>query len=230
MACVLRGLDAEWRRLARSPRARQALMRWRRTHPVFEAMRDLDDVLSRRAGDPDAAQEVLAALAALAPSDELAARVLLQAMVPALVRLSLTVGHGDWSALDDLIALARVAERGQYRLRTCTVRFDHRVVPPQVVLVLVAMPQADDQVDVADRPVARHREAAVQPQLDDQCSHSSAAFASLALATTPSQSLWASARDMGLPIRALASALPRTVVNSSTGRASCPRSSSRPTT
>lgn len=106
MSAVLNGLDAEWRRLARSPQARRALIRWRVTHPAFVGVDDFDQLLDRRQKDPDAAQELLSALATLAPDDELAARVLLQAMVPGLVRLSLTAGYGDWDSLDEMLALA----------------------------------------------------------------------------------------------------------------------------
>jgi hypothetical protein len=62
-------------------------------------------VLERRR-DPAAAQAVLLALAALAPDDRIAARTLLQALVPGLLRLAGTVGYGDRSAMADMLAIA----------------------------------------------------------------------------------------------------------------------------
>ena len=106
MSDLLRRLDAEWRRFAQSPRARRALMRWKTTHPSFGQLADFDELLATREREPEAAREMLAALASMAPCDELAAQVLLQALVPGLIRLSLTVGHGDWASLDEMISLA----------------------------------------------------------------------------------------------------------------------------
>ncbi len=105
MSPVLKRLDAEWRQLAGSPRARRALMRWAAVHPVLAGIGDFDELLARRR-DPTAAPELLAALAALALANPLAVRVLLQALVPGLVRLSCTVGSNDPDALDEMITLA----------------------------------------------------------------------------------------------------------------------------
>jgi hypothetical protein len=105
MSRVLNQLDAEWQRLACGPRARRALMRWAAAHPVLAGIGDFDELLARRR-DPDAAPELLAALTALAPNDPLAVRVLLQALVPGLIRLSCTVGFDDPDALDDMVTLA----------------------------------------------------------------------------------------------------------------------------
>lgn len=106
MSGALHHLDEEWRRLAGSPQARRALVRWRATYPVFAGLSSLDDLLARRQQRPDAAPELLAALAALAPADELAGRTLLQALVPGLIRLSHTAGYDDHDALNEMISLA----------------------------------------------------------------------------------------------------------------------------
>jgi hypothetical protein len=106
MSAVLKGIDAEWRQLARSPQARRALMRWKAKHAVFEDMADFDALLAHRQEEPGRAPEILAALAALAPTDELAARVLLQALVPGLIHLSRTAGYDDREALNEMIGLA----------------------------------------------------------------------------------------------------------------------------
>jgi len=102
---VLIALDTEWGRLATGPLARRRLIRWSCSQPALVGLRDFSALLERRR-DPAAANEVLAALAALAPDDELAARVLLQAMIPGLVRLAQTAGWDDPSAIDELVSLA----------------------------------------------------------------------------------------------------------------------------
>lgn len=102
---VLVALDREWAALTCSPQARRALIRWSRTHSALAGLCDLDAVLERRR-DPAAANDVLVALAGLAPGDELAARVLLQAMIPGLVRLAQTAGYDDPAAIDEMVSLA----------------------------------------------------------------------------------------------------------------------------
>lgn len=102
---VLVALDTEWERMATGPLARRKLIRWADSQPPLIGLRDFAAVLERRR-HPAAANDVLAALAALAPDDELAARVLLQAMIPGLVRLAQTAGWDDPSAIDELVSLA----------------------------------------------------------------------------------------------------------------------------
>jgi hypothetical protein len=105
MSRTLMSLDAEWRRLACSPRARRALRCWATRHPALDGLGDLAELLERRR-DPAAASGVLAALAALAPTDDLAARTLLQAVLPGLVRLAGTAAWDDPVAVDEMVSLA----------------------------------------------------------------------------------------------------------------------------
>lgn len=100
-------LDAEWRRIARHPVSRRAVKRWAATQPALRGIAHLDELLERRR-DPAAAPAILAALAALSPRDELAARTLLQAVLPGLVKLgsSSSVGYDDPRAVDHMVALA----------------------------------------------------------------------------------------------------------------------------
>lgn len=105
MGRTLDELDREWRRLARDPQARRTLIRWVNTHAELGGIAALDDLLAARL-DPDRAEPVLKVLAKLAPADHLAARVLLQAMLPGLIRLGITAGYDDPRALDELVALA----------------------------------------------------------------------------------------------------------------------------
>jgi hypothetical protein len=90
MSHTLMSLDAEWRRLTRTSRARRALKQWSIAHPALRGLADLDGLLERRRDD-QAAPAVLRALAVLAPGDDLAARTLLQALLPGLVRLARTL-------------------------------------------------------------------------------------------------------------------------------------------
>jgi hypothetical protein len=111
MATTLEELDREWSELATSPRARRALIRWANDHPALAGLRDLDELLANRR-DNTRAPALLGALAALAPNDELAARTLLQALVPGLARLSSLTGNDDPAAIDEMVSL------GWERIRT----------------------------------------------------------------------------------------------------------------
>ncbi|WCO67941.1 hypothetical protein PO878_04290 [Iamia majanohamensis] len=104
MAQVLQALNKEWSTLAGSPSARRALMRWSATYPVLSGAPDLDGVIAL-GFDPDGGPEVRRALAAVAPTDQLAARTLLQELLGGLCNLARRVGRDD-DALDDVIRLA----------------------------------------------------------------------------------------------------------------------------
>jgi DNA-directed RNA polymerase specialized sigma24 family protein len=101
----LAGLDSEWSRLSDSRDARTAVWRWGLTQPALRGLANLDDVLVRRR-DPAEAPAALSALAALAPTDCVAARTLLQALVPGLLRLAGTAGYDDPSAMAEMLSLA----------------------------------------------------------------------------------------------------------------------------
>jgi class 3 adenylate cyclase len=73
--------------------------------PPPRGLADLDELLERRRDD-QAAPAVLRALAVLAPADDLAARTLLQALLPGLVRLAGMVGYGDPAAIEEMVSLA----------------------------------------------------------------------------------------------------------------------------
>jgi DNA-directed RNA polymerase specialized sigma24 family protein len=102
---TLARLDAEWRELTESPQSNAALERWQRDEPALGDGGTLDDVLVRRR-DSFAAPAILSALGRLAPIEPLAARTLLQALIPGLVRLASTAGYDDPAALDELVSLA----------------------------------------------------------------------------------------------------------------------------
>ena len=104
MAEILRSLNREWSAIADSPSARRALMRWSSTYPVLSPAGDLNGVIAL-GFDPDDGPEIRRALAALAPTDQLAARTLLQGLLGGLCNLAQRVGRDD-DAFDDIVRLA----------------------------------------------------------------------------------------------------------------------------
>lgn len=111
MRSVMNVLDEEWSELARSPRTRRRLRKWALRQRALAGYSDLQDVLDARDAGPRTAQAVLLGLARLAPHDELAARVLLQAFLPGIVRLAATANSDDPMAKDELVAIAWVRIR-----------------------------------------------------------------------------------------------------------------------
>lgn len=100
-------LDRSWATLTRSPEATAALERWR-PEPVLDAP-DLDTLVDRIwAATKADADRAHAALAARAPTDATAARVLLQALRPGLRSLGrrLALGGSFVDVDQELLALA----------------------------------------------------------------------------------------------------------------------------
>lgn len=100
---VIDVLDAEWDELVRSPRLAEALGAWAEDEPAlrFESPAALVEQTERRDRPADA-DAVLAALARRAGTDDLAARVLLQLVLPGCKRLLRLYGRRDpeeWAAL-----------------------------------------------------------------------------------------------------------------------------------
>jgi len=105
MRKTLAALDAEWRECSRSPEAAEALRSWAAGDPALAELPDLAAVLRARL-DPEAAPRILAALARLAPGDELAARTLLRALMPGLVTMAAGAMAEDPTAFDEMVSLA----------------------------------------------------------------------------------------------------------------------------
>lgn len=82
---TLARLDREWTGLEASPAARRALARWAEAEPALAGFATLGEVLAGRDADRAGANAILSALARLASGDELAARTLLQALLPGIV-------------------------------------------------------------------------------------------------------------------------------------------------
>lgn len=101
-------LDAEWERLRGAPATAGALERWGRLEPALLGFDDLDRLRAavHDRGDPAGSDRILAALVRLAAvtghGDVLAARVVLQLLLPGAIRLvhSLAGTTGDLAATE----------------------------------------------------------------------------------------------------------------------------------
>jgi hypothetical protein len=98
-------LDADWCAVVASQGARDALARWSDDPPLRDAQ-TLDEVLARtaRGSDRMEADLVLRALMVRAPLDEIAARTVLQAVIPGLVSVARRVGARENPDLEAEIA------------------------------------------------------------------------------------------------------------------------------
>lgn len=106
MMRTTRALDHEWETdYAQSCAGRRAIRSWSLTEPALRGLGDLAEVLEARRIRERSGQ-ILSALARLAPSERLAARTLLQALLPGLVDLALRQFHDDPDAFEELTALA----------------------------------------------------------------------------------------------------------------------------
>jgi hypothetical protein len=106
MSSFLAALNAEWAELSTNRRARQSVRLWAERYPAIDGLEDPAEILQRRSTSTDEAPPILAALAALAPSDELAARTLLHALMPGIVKASKRVTDEDPFALEEMVSLA----------------------------------------------------------------------------------------------------------------------------
>lgn len=113
---LLTALETDWHLLASSPAARRVLRRWSATDEALAGFEDLHQLLAhvQRRGFPAQSDRLLAALAARAPCDDLAARTLLQALLPGFK--SLVVAY-RWTGPAEDVASAVVAA-GYERIRT----------------------------------------------------------------------------------------------------------------
>lgn len=107
-------LDAEWQTVTSSRAARDAVCTWA-SDPVLRSLRDLDDVLVRTvAGSNRAdADATLRALVRRAPDDDVAARAVLQALIPGLAGVARRLG----ASRDDDVA-AEVIGAAWARIRS----------------------------------------------------------------------------------------------------------------
>lgn len=102
---IFNHLDHEWEHLLLGRRLDRALAHWRDAEESlheFRRVRELLDLLEDQGADPERQSAVLLALLRLAPTDELAARLVLQRFVPALRSIAgwkQPLRQTDWSAM-----------------------------------------------------------------------------------------------------------------------------------
>jgi hypothetical protein len=103
---ILAQLDADWREFVRSPAAIEAVGRWRRNDATLAGLTCVEDVLELRR-DVLRADEVLRSLVERASTDPVAARVVLQSILPGLVRIACWYADDDpQSTASDVVAIA----------------------------------------------------------------------------------------------------------------------------
>lgn len=103
---ILADLDAEWRDFVRSCEATDAVERWRHSHAALSDLTSVEDVRALRRVE-QRADDVLRALVDRAPTDPVAARTVLQSILPGLVRIACWYADDDpESAASDVIAIA----------------------------------------------------------------------------------------------------------------------------
>ena len=122
-------LDREWQTICSSRLADRARSQWTDDALCcFSNLTDLIATLRRSRRDPDAADAILAALARRAPADELAARTLLQAVLPGLFNVAKRLGHGRVD--DDLEA--EVLAEAVARIRTYPIERRPRLIAANI--------------------------------------------------------------------------------------------------
>lgn len=103
---IFAALDQEWRQFSCSDEARAAVQRWRTVEPALAGLDTVEDVLALRR-DRHRANEVLRALVSRSARDQAAARVVLHALMPGLVRLAVAFGNADPdTTAGELVAIA----------------------------------------------------------------------------------------------------------------------------
>lgn len=98
---VLVQLDREWEQIADSLPGRRAMRRWAKDEPVLAGVRSLRDLVDRvnERGHADRSDAILLVLIRHAATDDLAARTVLQAMMPAVKSITSKFSTcGAWSA------------------------------------------------------------------------------------------------------------------------------------
>lgn len=97
---VLRQLDREWERIADSVAGRRAVRRWGSEELLFDGVRSLGALVERinERGHVEESDAMLLALLRHSAMDDLAARTVLQAMMPAVKNLTAKFSTcGAWS-------------------------------------------------------------------------------------------------------------------------------------
>ena len=98
---ILVQLDREWERIADAAAGRRAVRRWAEAEPLLadvRSLRELVELVNER-GHAERSDAILLVLVSGAATDDLAARTVLQAMMPAAKNLTSKFSRcGAWSA------------------------------------------------------------------------------------------------------------------------------------
>src|SRR5262245_45839748 len=105
MRSFLATLNEEWAELSTGRRAQQRVARWAQRHPVLVGLDDPQAIQHHIAAGAPEAGRILTALARLAPADDLAARTLLHALMPGIVKAARLASAEDQLALEEMVAL-----------------------------------------------------------------------------------------------------------------------------
>jgi len=155
-------LDRDWAVLVASAAARTGVARWR-SDPTLGAFPDLASVVGtlRDGASPEQANQVLRALIARAATDDLAARTVLQALIPGLVNLSKRLGRG-W--LDEDLQ-AQVLTEAFERIRRYPLARRPRAIAANVirdVLGRIHRARSEDPDRMEAGPVERQPDPSVE--------------------------------------------------------------------
>ncbi len=158
-------LDREWAVLVVSPAIRSTLRRWS-DDPVLARYADLGALIrALRAGarDPERTNEILAALIRRAPVDDLAARTMLQALIPGLFNVTRRLG----GAVIDEELEAQVLTEAFDRIRNYPLERRPRAIAANVIQdvfgrVCRARTRAQNHVADAEAPVERTLDPSVE--------------------------------------------------------------------
>jgi len=133
-AAVLLELDREWEHIGQDARGRRAVRRWEREGAPFGSFADPDQLVRwiNERGHIEESDALLLELLRFAPFDDLAARTVLQAMMPAAKRLTATFAScGAWCRDETgLVVVGAMWER----IRTYPVERRPRKVSANLVL------------------------------------------------------------------------------------------------
>jgi hypothetical protein len=130
---LFKELEAEWSELAVSPQAVVAVETWAGSDFSLLGLKNLRDVVHivQRSGLPSGGDQVLACLATRAPSDPLAARALLQAVLYGLIRIAVDfrcATHSDEELASIVVAAA------YERIRTYPIERRPRSIAANILL------------------------------------------------------------------------------------------------
>lgn len=133
MRTLFEQLAGEWSKLARSAAALAALQTWAQDDVVLAGFQDLHDVVRfvQRSGPGSRADDVLACLAARAPSDPFAARTLLHVVFNGLLRITSDLRT---AACSDEEAASVVIAEAYARIRTYPIERRARSIAANILL------------------------------------------------------------------------------------------------